>query len=300
MLAYGRGGVILSTTDRNQDKDVRPISPLEMKVFTGLPRPFKSPADGTLSAVTSTLIYGRTNAVLVDAQQIQEDVDTLADVIERIGRRLATIFITHGHPDHYFGAARLTKRFPDVHVVATKGVVDYIAEHIESHFSLWEDLFGDFARPDLLPTALTTDTILLEGRDLRVIEIGQGDIAPSTVLQVPELGALIVGDVAYKQIHQNLGLSSVAEWQEWIISVDKLERIQPRSVMAGHKKAEASDEDVARILDGTRAYIRDFAEMMSTSITADELIESMKIRYPDHGNVNALVRSARAVMKNKT
>ncbi len=287
----------MSGTGGIEGRDGRPGSPLEMKVFTGLPRPFQSPADGTLSGVTSTLVYGVTDAVLVDAQHIQEDVDTLAEMIERIGRRLTTIFITHGHPDHYFGAARLAERFPNVDVVATKSVVDYIADHVEDHVRLWEGLFSDFARPDLLPTALTTDTILLEGRDLRVIEIGQGDVAPSTVLQVPELGALVVGDVAYNQIHQNLGLSSVAEWHEWIVSLDKLERLRPRSVVAGHKKPEASDQEVARILDGTRSYIRDFEEVVNVSASADEIIEAMTIRYPDRGNINALVHSAHAVMK---
>ena len=275
----------------------RPGSLLQMKVFLGLPRPFQKPADGTLSAVTSTLVYGRRDAVLVDAQHIQEDVDKLADVIERTDRRLTTIFITHGHPDHYFGAARLAKRFPGVEVTATARVVDYIAEHVQDHVRLWEELYGDFARPDLLPSPLTSDTILLEERALRVIEIGQGDIAPSTVLQVAELGALVVGDVAYNQIHQNVGLSSVAEWQEWIASVDKLELLRPRSVVAGHKKPGASDEEVARILGGTRSYIRDFEEVASTSASAHEIIEAMTIRYPDHGNVNAFVRSANAVMK---
>jgi hypothetical protein len=43
---------------------------------------------------------------------------------------------------------------------------------------------------------LTTDTIDLEGNELRVIRIGQADTAECTVLHVPSLAAVVTGDRA--------------------------------------------------------------------------------------------------------
>ncbi|MEH2179616.1 MBL fold metallo-hydrolase [Nostoc sp.] len=262
--------------------------------------PTRSINGGTFSPTTSILISGSTDAILVDAQAIKQDVDALSEMIERTGLKLTTIFITHGHPDHYFGAAQLAKRFPGLQVVAAPGVVEYINKNLEQNMKTWAEWFGDdVVSPDLLPTALKTDSIPLEGRDLRVIQIGQGDIAPSTILQIPELDALIVGDIAYNKIHLMLALGGPKEWSNWIASVDELERLKPRVVVVGHKKPGASDDDVATILGGTRSYIRDFGEAVKTSDSADAVVEIMKAKYPDYGNPWTLEFSAKAAMKQK-
>jgi glyoxylase-like metal-dependent hydrolase (beta-lactamase superfamily II) len=64
--------------------------------------PFQSfeEAKGTFSPTTSTLIFGVTEAVLIDAQNVRSDVAALGDLIEQSGRRLTTIYVTHGHADH--------------------------------------------------------------------------------------------------------------------------------------------------------------------------------------------------------
>jgi hypothetical protein len=50
-----------------------------------------------------------------------------------------------------------------------------------------------------------------------------------------------------------LALGGPAEWQKWIASVDIIESLHPRIVVAGHKQPEADDE-AKRVLDGTRAF----------------------------------------------
>jgi glyoxylase-like metal-dependent hydrolase (beta-lactamase superfamily II) len=62
-------------------------------------------ATGTFSPTTSTLVFGSAEAVLIDAQHIRSDVAVLADMIEQTGRKLTTIYVTHDHPDHWYGVA---------------------------------------------------------------------------------------------------------------------------------------------------------------------------------------------------
>ena len=52
---------------------------------------------------TSTLIFGARDAVLVDTLMTIREATALADWIELHDRRLTTIYITHGHGDHYSG-----------------------------------------------------------------------------------------------------------------------------------------------------------------------------------------------------
>ena len=271
---------------------------LQLRVFTSPTRVIAGDVTRTFSPTTATLIFGATDAVLVDALIIKEDVDALGDMIASTGKRLTTIFITHGHGDHFFGSDRLISRFPGARAVTTPGIVDYINAHIEDDAKLFAAMFGDtVATATSRPSRLDGDVIVLEAHELRVIEVGQGDIAPSAVLHIPSLDAVIAGDVAYNQIHQMLALGGPAEWDKWIESVDTIERLHPRIVVAGHKKPEARDDEAEKILNGTRSYIRDFAKAARSTGTVEELVGAMRSKYPDHGNLTTLLFSARAAVK---
>src|SRR5271167_2360087 len=64
-------------------------------------------------ANTATLVYGERDALLVDTFLSQAHTAELADWVERSGKRLANIYITHPHADHFFGLKLLQDRFPD-------------------------------------------------------------------------------------------------------------------------------------------------------------------------------------------
>jgi hypothetical protein len=91
-----------------------------------------------------------------------------------------------------------------------------------------------------------------------------------------------------------LALGGPEEWQAWIESVDRVEALGAKTVVAGHKQPDASDNDLATILDGTRAYIRDFRAAVAASSTAGEVVEIMKAKYEEYGNLTTLLFSARA------
>jgi glyoxylase-like metal-dependent hydrolase (beta-lactamase superfamily II) len=74
-------------------------------------------------AIASTLIYGKQDAVLVDAFMTVKQADSLVDWVAASGKNLITIYITHGHGDHWFGIGDLLERFPNARAVATPDVV---------------------------------------------------------------------------------------------------------------------------------------------------------------------------------
>ena len=274
------------------------MSPLHLHVFTSPTRMIRGPGERTFSPVTSSLICGEREAVLVDSQYIKADVDALGDLIAGTGRRLTTIFITHGHADHYFGSGRLAERFPGVRVIARPDAIAHIDAHLDADSQQFTAMFGDdLVSPTLLPEPFVGDSLDLEGHKLRLVEVGQGDIAASTVVHIPELDAVVVGDVGYHHIHQMLGLGGPAEWDAWIASVDAIERLKPRTVVVGHKIPGSSDDEVGEILDGTRAYIRNFAEAAKSPSTAGEIVAAMTAKYPDHGNPTTLLFSAQAAVR---
>lgn len=66
------------------------------------------------SPMSSTLIHGHDEAVLVDTLVTFDQVDALADWIDGFGKRLVGVYVTHGHSDHWIGLRRLRERFGDV------------------------------------------------------------------------------------------------------------------------------------------------------------------------------------------
>jgi glyoxylase-like metal-dependent hydrolase (beta-lactamase superfamily II) len=252
-------------------------------------------ARGTFSPTTSTLLVGRSESVLVDAQYMESDIAALGDLVESTGTELTTIYVTHAHADHYLGIGALLDRFPGVRPLATPGVVEAVKATLDAQARQWSAMFGDAAvRPTVLPEAMAGDVIDLEGVELRVIDVGQGDIRPSTVLHVPAIDTVVAGDVIYNEIHAMLGLSGPDDWQNWIASVNQVERLRPAAIVAGHKKREASDQAVEAMIDGTRSYISDFAEAAQSAQDADELVAMMLAKYETFGNPWTLKFSARA------
>jgi hypothetical protein len=70
---------------------------------------------------------------------------------------------------------------------------------------------------------------------------------------------VVAGDVVYNGIHMMLALTGPKEWQAWIESIDRIAGLGAKTIVAGRKRPDASDDDVATILDGSRDYIRDLA-----------------------------------------
>lgn len=275
-------------------------SELQLQVFVSPTHPIGN--DGlTFSPTTSTLIYGESEAVLVDAQFIRSDIQELGDLIEKLGRTLTTIFITHGHADHYYGIDILAERFPGVRVVATPDVVDDIVTRGQEDLATFTAWFGDnLVVPTSIPEPLADDGFFIEGHRLQVIEVDQADISPSSALYVPQLAAVIAGDLVYNGIHQMLALTGPAEWKRWAASVEDIATLRPRTVVAGHKKPEASDDDGEAILAGTKDYILAFARIAENADAPEEIIKEMAERYPDHGNFTTLLVSAQAAKAGAT
>jgi len=246
-------------------------------------------------AMASTLIYGMRDAVLVDAFMTVKQANALADWVAAKGKILTTIYITHGHGDHWFGIGTLLERFPNAKAVATPKVVQTMRQHASPEvLKIWKAGFPDQI-PDRLVIAeeLKGNVIDLEGRELVAVELGHTDIDSTTCLNVPSIGLVVAGDAAYNDVHLYLVESNVQNRREWISALDKIESLNPRAVVATHKRPE--NDDNPRIIEETRQYIRDFDRLVETTTTAYELYDQMLKLYPNRINPGwALWSSARA------
>ena len=245
---------------------------------------------------SATLIYGEKDAVLVDTLLTIEQAKALVEWVAAHGKNVTTIYVTHGHGDHFFGLGAVLDRFPNARAVATPDVVKVMRRQASPEYvaSFWKARYpGQIPERLVIAEELKESVIHLEGRELIAVPLGHTDTDNTTCLHVPSAGLVVAGDAAYNDVHLYLAESNAQTRREWIAALDTIEALKPRAVIAGHKKAER--EDSARIIEETRQYIRDFERLAEATTTARELYDKMLALYPNRANPGSLWGSARSV-----
>jgi glyoxylase-like metal-dependent hydrolase (beta-lactamase superfamily II) len=235
--------------------------------------------------MAATLISGVRDAVLVDAFMTIKQSNELADWVASKGKNLTTIYITHGHGDHWFGVGTLLERFPSAKAVAASEVVQVMRQNAspEVRRTVWEAAFpGQIPDNLVIPEELEGNAIDLEGNELVAVELGHTDTDLTTCLNIPSIGLVVAGDAVYNDVHLYLAESNAQTRQEWIAALDKIQSLNPRAVVASHKRPASDDNP--RIIEETRQYIRDFNRLADTTKTAQELYDKMLELYPNRVN----------------
>lgn len=251
------------------------------------------------SPISCTLIHGDSEAVLVDTPISISQTEDLAAWIKKTapGKFLRYVYITHGHGDHWFGISILRKHWPNLCALATPGTVEHMNDQTKPGTleGTWLVLFPGGQIPESLELAESMDslTFSLEGHELRAIEVGHTDTYNTTILHVPSIRLVVAGDAVYGDVHQYFGEANTREKRrEWLQALDKIEALDPHTVIAGHKR-EGTVDGIFN-LHRTRQYILDFEDAVTKATNWKDLVEDIQRRYPRRINPHAILRGAMA------
>lgn len=238
-----------------------------------------NPGESGIFAVSSELLTGANDAVLVDAQFSTADAAKLVEMIKTSGKRLTTIYISHGDPDFYFGLETLHAAFPDARIVATPQTVAHIQASKDGKLKVWGPQLGANAPRELLvPTPLQGDTLELEGQPLKVIGL-EGASPDRTALWVPSIRTVMGGVLVDAGSHVFMAdTQTPRSRKDWLAALQQIRELAPQRVIPGHY-AEGAPQDMAAV-DFTADYIRAFDEEAAKAGDAAGLIAAMKRRFP--------------------
>jgi glyoxylase-like metal-dependent hydrolase (beta-lactamase superfamily II) len=280
--------------DLNLDVHIAPMRPMK-----GAPP--QGPGDEPMwSPMSATLIHGQEEAVLVDTLVTFDQVDALADWIDGFGKRLVGIYITHGHSDHWIGLSRLRERFGDMPGWARPKVFERaVFEATNPGLSgYWQGVFpGEIPEKPETPDRLETTSIELEGSEIRVIDIGQGDTEHSTIVHVPSIRAVVGGDVVYNEVHMMTAETDARSRQEWIDNLNQIASLDPQIVVSGHHRVGAPNDP--KSIGESQQYLRDFSRVVETEETVEDIVKAMLALHPDRDNPRVVWHCAREAVKKR-
>lgn len=258
--------------------------PLKLEVY--------NPGAGGIFPVSSELVTGETDAIVIDAQFDRASAEQLLKKVQDSGKKLTTIYISHGDPDYYFGLEVLKAAYPDARIVAPAAVVAHIKATMDGKLAFWGPKLGANAPKQLIvPEPLQGDTLTLEGRKLEVIGL-DGASPDRTFVWIPSLKAVVGGVLVVGNEHVwTADTQTLASRQQWIKMLDKISALHPQVVVPGHFSAGAP-QNIASVRF-TKDYLKTYEAETAKAKDSAALIEAMKKHYPNLDGVSSLELGAK-------
>ncbi|MCF4998732.1 MBL fold metallo-hydrolase [Pseudomonas syringae] len=251
-----------------------------------------NPGTHAIFPVTSVLVSGEKEAILIDAQFGKSQAEQVVEKIRASGKQLTTIYISHGDPDYYFGLDTLTQAFPGAKVLASQPTVDHIKQTVAGKLAFWGPKMGaDVPAKTIVPGVLKGDSLMLEGQTLQVVGL-DGRQPDRSFVWIPSLKAVVGGVVVAENLHVWMAdTQTVQSHADWLHTLHLIETLKPKTVVPGHYLGD-SDHSLAAVTF-TADYIKAFDAETARAKDSAALISAMKKRYPNLGEESSLELSAK-------
>ncbi|RSZ57646.1 MBL fold metallo-hydrolase [Massilia atriviolacea] len=237
-------------------------------------------ADSNSFHVNSTLIYGATEALVIDAGFTRADALRIAANVLDSGKQLKTILVSQADPDYYFGVETLKQIFPKAQVVATPQVVEKIKEKMAAKVAFWTPRMGANApSAPSLPAALSNMTLTVDGQAVEV-RATQGVLAHRPYVWIPSIRTVTGTIGVFGNLHLWMAdAPTAAQRSAWSAQLAEMAALKPAVVIPGHMKAGTPLD--ASSIAYTQAYLQRYETTLAATANSAELIARMKRAYPD-------------------
>jgi glyoxylase-like metal-dependent hydrolase (beta-lactamase superfamily II) len=231
--------------------------------------------------VASVIVTGKTDAALIDAQWTLSNAHRVVAEILETGKYLQTIYVTHAHPDHYFGLGPVAEAFPKARVIALPSVARTINKQFFGKIEHWEKTIGmtNTPRKKVNIESMTENHFELEGKRIEIIPEIMGDLKYNTVVWIPSIKTLYGSDVLFNQAHPFTCEVTAEERQQWIRDIKRLEKMGAEVVIPGHQKPGMPFDNSS--FDFTKEYLVATEEELAKTNDVAGFYYAMVTRFPN-------------------
>lgn len=236
-----------------------------------------NPGTKAMFPITSTLIYGDKDAVLVDAQFQNQYAEQLVKEIKATGKTLKTVFISHSDPDFYFGLDVIRKAFPNARIVSTAQTAYLISASKDDKLAVWKPQLKVDAPSEIIVPEAVTAIPDLEGNK---IEIRQNPEDPAhSFLWIPSIKT-IAGGISVS-VGSHLWMADtqhVKAIDQWIAQIEAMKALKPEQVIPSHFAQQSLSP---ASLDFVKGYLESYKKAVTENKTTSSIVEAMVKKYPD-------------------
>jgi len=231
--------------------------------------------------VASVIVMGKKNAVLIDAQWTLSNAHRVIAEVAETGKHLETIYVTHAHPDHYFGLGVVAEAFPSAKIVALASVAKTVNSQFFGKLDHWETVIGptNVCRKTVPIEPLSQNYIELEAEKIEVIPEIIGDLKFNSVVWIPSIRTLYGSDVLFNQAHPFTCEVTAEERAQWIKDIGELEKLGAQVVIPGHQKPGMPFDYSS--YDFTKAYLVATEEEIARTDSEGSFFYAMVQRFPE-------------------
>lgn len=232
--------------------------------------------------VNSTMISGDKDMIVIDPQFSLSEAHRLAAEILESKKNLTTIYVTHPHPDHFFGLAVLKQAFPNARAVALPATANAIKTAWPARQKFWFSTYGtNIPGPDpVVPEALTTPVLTLEGEQFPITGPVRGSDGPgNSFVYIPSIKAVVAGDIVFDHVY--FGVPRGEAREEWSKTIDQITALDPAIIVPGHQGPGATRD--MRSIQFMKKYIADWDANVAASKDAAEMKAKVLAQYPGLG-----------------
>jgi glyoxylase-like metal-dependent hydrolase (beta-lactamase superfamily II) len=231
--------------------------------------------------VASVIVMGKTDAVLIDAQWTLSNAHRVVAEILETGKILKTVYVTHAHPDHYFGLGPVAEAFPQARVIALPSVARTINKQFFGKIEHWEQIIGitNVPRKTVNIEPLTENYFELEGQRIEIIPEVMGDLRFNTVVWIPSIKTLYGSDVLFNQAHPFTCEVTAEERLQWVRDIERLETLGAEVIIPGHQKPGMPFDSSS--FSFTKDYLVATEEELAKTKDVGGFYYAMVKRFPD-------------------
>lgn len=240
--------------------------------------------------VTSTLIEGDKEVLLVNAQFSKSEALRIAADILDSGKTLKTIFVSYGDPDFYFGLDVFKQYFPNVQIIATPETVKHIQDTQALKVAYWGPKMGANAPSQIIvPQAYTAKILKFENENIEIK--GKNEL---TYLWIPSAKAVVGGIPVSSGIHLWMAdTPTTKDRNEVVQALESIKSLKPNVVVPAHMKASAAEG--LNAVNFSIDYLKQYEKAAKVTKTSTDLIQMMQKEYPTLSESSSLELGAKVV-----
>jgi glyoxylase-like metal-dependent hydrolase (beta-lactamase superfamily II) len=231
--------------------------------------------------VASVIVVGPEHVALIDAQWTLSNAHrVLAEILE-IGKPLQYIYLSHAHPDHYFGTKVFTDAFPEAKVYADPDDIDVIAEQFLPKLDHWQAEIGELNCPheafEILP--LPEAFLELDGERIEMTYKVWGDLKWNSRVYIPSIKTVICSDIVFSEAHPFTCEVSPRGRKKWIEELETIRALGADVIIPGHAKEGMPFDETG--LNFTRDYLIATDEVLAQTKDKRAFFYEMEARFFD-------------------